>query len=825
MNQDPNQVKQQNNPTRKNPPSTANSAPIIHTKGGTVVHSSTLTLQFTYLNDAIQLLGPYVLFDRQLVQRIVHHEIDVDENTGVDNHLYTLAQLLKSHSLKETKPVGSPSLKKVHEAVEWLRDNIATNSPKKADMIEQFKANVTVQDVYDILYRIFDNEWLGYEDVKIFEKNGAYWIVESKPNGKTGKEVEVTNFVLRPVSKITVKNQDISRVYNEFQLIPNSKKHKPITVFLNTDNLSTVKNFQDTISLQAGIVEPRTFVPQSHMRGLSYKLTDLDWRHVEYATKKGTTVLGYERFEGDPNKYFCTPDGKVYKQDGTIADDVVFVHPKIRLEDDDESSTDMYGNMDYDPKKWPEILKFIASNFIKLNKKDVMLKIGGFFFSTIHEYNIRKVINEFPIFHVAGQPGSGKTLTVGSLAPYFGYASHTIQNFPPNTPALSKMLTVSYTIPLILDEYGGGNLEDGWDAEKMRRVHAIMKNVYIKGVERKLGRGEGGQGQFRYKMRNPLLSLGQRFIQADSVTDRTIQVIIDGSLKGTPEGDIAKRTADAFRDFEDKNFIVGYSLWSMNIDDEHVQNVVRHYLKENEKRKRELLLSISERQLSMLCAIQTGLHFFLELCKEYNLEDVVGYTQEDIYNLVVSQSKFNEEIATKASRNPLEHFLQDFATHIRTKAHISSGVYGVGQIVMAGQRRGESAKEPGKFGAKVLTEEACVYGHPFIAVKLDQLITILNTSLHNSRQVHVYSNIQPYLYSSFERAKKSGGDDLVLAPQGFKLNFSVDNSRSTGRYTIFNMKKLGELDEVFVNHEVIRKAAMGPIDYPTIESESDSEEE
>lgn len=797
----------------------------MQTSNGALVHSSTLTLQFTYLDNTIKVLGPSVLMDRQLVRSIVQHELSIDANTGVDNHLYTLAQLLKQHTLKEINATSNPTFKKAYEAYEWLKENIATNSPKKADMIEQFKSNVTVQDVYDILHRTFDNEWFGYEDVKIFEKNGAYWIIESKPNGKSGKEIEVTNFVLRPVSKITVKNQDISRVYNEFILVPNNKKHKPVTVFLNTDNLSTVKNFQDAVSLQAGIVEPRTFVPQSHMRGLSYKLTDLDWRHVEYATKKGTTVLGYERFEGDSDKYFCTPDGRVYRRDGTIAEDVVFVHPKIRLEDDDESSTDMYGNMEYDPKKWPEILKFVATNFIKLNKKDVMLKIGGFFFSTIHEYNIRKVINEFPIFHVAGQPGSGKTLTVGSLAPYFGYASHTINNYPPNTPALSKMLTVSYTIPLILDEYGGGNLGDGWDSEKMRRVHAIMKNVYIKGIERKLGRGEGGQGQFRYKMRNPLLSLGQRFIQADSVTDRTIQVIIDGSLKGTPEGDIAKQTADAFRNFEDKNFIVGYSLWSMNINDDIVQNVVRHYLKENERRKRELLLNISERQISMLCAIQTGLHFFLELCKEHNLAESVGYTQEDIYNLVISQSKFNEEIATKASKNPLEHFLQDFATHIRTKSQVTPGVYGVGQIVMAGQRRGESANEPGKFGARVLDEEACVYGHPFVAVKLDQLITVLNISLHNSREVHVYSNIQPYLYSSFERAKKTGGDDLVLAPQGFKLNFNVNNSRSTGRYTIFNMKKLGDLDEVFVNHKAIRDAAMGPIDYPVINPAEETEQE
>lgn len=801
---------------RKNPPQTTNS--------GAIVHSSTLTRQFTYLDNLMQVLGPSVIYDADLVKRVVEHTLNVDESTKVDNHLFNLAQLLKSHTLKEKKPIASPSQAKLYEANSWLREHMPTNSPKKADMIEQFKENSTVQDIYNALFHIFENAWVGYEDVKVYEKNGAYWIQEIKANGKQGKEIEVTNFKLKPVSKITVKNQDISKVYNEFVLNPSDPKKKPVTVFLNTDNFNTVKNFQDAISQQAGIVEPRTFVPQSHMRGLSYKLTDLDWRHVKYAVKKGTTVLGYERFENDNNKYFCTPDGRVFKQDGTVAKDVVFVHPKIRLEDDDESSTDIYGNMEYDPAKWPEILRFVASNFINLNKRDVMLKIGGFFFSTIHEYNIRKVINEFPIFHVAGQPGSGKTLTVGSLAPFFGHASHTINNYPPNTPALSKMLTVSYTIPLILDEYGGGNLGDGWDSDKMKRVHAIMKNVYIKGIERKLGRGEGGQGQFRYKMRNPLLSLGQRFIQADSVTDRTIQVIIDGSIKGTPEGDLAKQTADAFRNFTDKNFLVGYSLWSMRVDDKTVQNAVRHYLKENERRKKTHMLRISERQMSMLSAIQTGLHFFLELCKEYKLEDVVGYTREDIYELVLTQSKFNEDIATKASKNPLEHFIQDFATHIRTKSHQAAGIYGVGQIVMTGQRQGTAATEPGKFGARVLNDEACVYGHPFVAVKLDQLITELNRSLHNSKEVHTYSNIQPYLYSSFERAKKFQGDDLVLAPQGFKLNFVVGNNKSTGRYTILNMKKLGEIDEVFVNHKVIKDAAMGQIDYPKIDIEESEEE-
>jgi len=768
---------------------------------GVVNHHTTLTQQYNSISSLVQAIGPLVLFDSYMLKKVINHDYQVDEETMRDEHLDALALHLKQGVFQETNKISAPSRARLHKVIKWLKDNPHASQSEREEKIEHFNANITREDIYQSLQSVCKNAWQGYEDVVVLERDGAYWIQESKNNGKTTKDIEVTNYLLQPMSKIEVHNQDISKVYSEFLLCPQNPSKSSLNVFLNTDDFNTVKNLQDAIGLQAGIVEPRTFFPQSHMRGLSYKLTDLDWVGQEYAQKKGTTVLGYERFKGDLTKYFCTPSGKVYTHDGTVAENVVFVHPKIRLDDDDESSTDIYGNMKYTEQQWPKVLKFVAQNFLKLNKKDVMLKLGGFFFSTVHEYNIRQAINEFPIFHVAGQPGSGKTLTVGALAPFFGHASHTINNYPPSTPALSKMLTVSYTIPLICDEYGGGNQDDGWDSEKMKKVHAIMKNVYIKGIERKLGRGEGGQGQFRYKMRNPLLSLGQRFIQADSITDRTIQVSIDGSLKGTSEGDTAKHTADLFRDFKDKNFIVGYSLWSMRQDDDEVKDTVKMYLKANEQNKRANNLDISERQMAMLSAIQTGLHFFLKLCKEFKLDSDVGYSSNDVYDLIYSLDEFNSSIATQASKNPLEHFLQDFATHLRTRSMHSSGVYGEGNIAMVGQRTSDT---PGQYG-RGKAMEACVYTHKFVAIKLELLITELNRSLHNSKEVHTFGNIQPYLNSAFERAKRSGGDGLVLAPSQFKLNVPnpINGERSTGRYTLLRLDKLAEIDEVFEHHPLL----------------------
>lgn len=794
----PNNTSNQKNPidTVVSPSSSSKKS----TSTNLISHNANLSRHYNLIDNLVESLGPNVIFDIDILKRVIDHIYHIeDDEIGKDSYLMELAKVLKKNIFNETNRIASPDKNRLYKISVWFKDNALSSKAEKAEKTEQFNANITEEDIYLCLEKIFINQWSGYEDVEVLEKNGGYWIRESKNNGKQIKEIEVTNYTLRPKAKIEVYNQDISKVYSEFLLIPQNKNKKKLPVYLNTDDFNTIKSFQDSIGMQSGLIEPRTFFPQSHMRGLSYKLTELDWAGQDYANKKGTTVLGYERFKGDDAKYFCTPNGKVYKQDGTVAEDVVFVHPKIRLDDDDESSTDTYGYMGYDSKeKWLKVLKFVAQNIMKLNKKDVMMKMGGFFLSTIHEYNIRQAINEFPIFHAAGQPGSGKTLTVGALAPFFGHASHTINNYPPGTPALSKMLTVSYTIPLICDEYGGGNQDDGWDAEKMKKVHAIMKNIYIKGIERKLGRGEGGQGQFRYKMRNPLMSLGQRFIQTDSVTDRTIQVSIDGSLKGTPEGDIAKDTADLFRNFEDKNFIVGYSLWSMRQDDNLVKSTVLDFLKRNEKIKRDNNLEISERQMAMLSAIQTGLFFFLKLCKEYDLDKDVGYTGKDIENLIISLDEFNGSIATQANKNPLEHFLQDFATHIRTRSDSSRGVYGDGNLVMLGQR---NVKTPGSYG-RGKSMEACVYDHPYVAIKIELLITELNRSLHNSKEVHSYGNIQPYLNANFERAKRSEGDGLVLAPSQFKLNIPniKGSERSTGRYTILRLDKLAEIDEVFTYH-------------------------
>jgi len=624
------------------------------------------------------------------------------------------------------------------------------------------------------------------EDVQVYSEAGRYFIYKSE-NRKI-KKIPVTNFLLYPHSIVIVENKDIRKSLYKFEAV-SAMDGKTRTIILTPEDMASMAEFQKAVFRQANVIKPQIHDLQSHMRGMAYELTESAWKDLPHTEKIGTTVLGYERFSDMGEKYMCTPEGVVYKQDGVVAEDVVFVDPSIRIPGDNFVAADKYGNMDYTLEEWKNTARFLLERVMKLNKKDVMANIAGWFFANTQEYNIREINREYPLLHVAGPKSSGKSLTISSIKSYFGHADDSLEHFP-TPPVFVQDLTLSYTLPAIYDEYGGSDKNQGWSDFTFNEMHRIMKHVFDKSILKKAGKGEGGQGRFVYKIRNSLCSMGQTYIRDASIASRTTQVNIDGSIKGTAAGDLSLVVADELKNYNNKSFITGYTLWCMQQDDSYVQEQVRYYKNSNRRRVRELGLKYDERQQQNTSAIQTGLHLARKLALELGVD--IGYDEEYIEDLVVKNAEISDRLFEKTTDDALLAFLRDVSVHMKKygNAHSSSVIYGPSGLVTYG--KGPSSEACGQYG-RTQKRDACIYDHDYVAIKLKDMIAIVNADMQKrGKDAHDFASIQPYIESYFNKACNTKGDGLVIAPENYRYARREKGSRYQGWYTLFNMSVLSE---------------------------------
>jgi len=628
-------------------------------------------------------------------------------------------------------------------------------------------------------------------DVQVFIDNGRYAI--EKTTGKKTNIIYVTDFTLEPKSIITIDNRDIEAQLYNFEAVSAINKRRS-QVYLTAADFNTAGEFTKAIQRTAKSISPGVQDLQSHMRGMMYELKENVWRGMGNIDQIGTTVLGYERFVDDGEKYVCTVNGDVYNSKGEVISDVVFVDPAVRIPGDTFSLAKTYGNMEYDETKWIETAKFLLGKVMKANKKDVMANVFGWFIANIQEYNIRKEISEFPLLHIAGPKSSGKTLTIRALKQYFGHVRDDIDNFP-TPPIFTQNLTVSYTIPSIVDEYGGSDRNEGWSDFVYNEVHKILKSVYAKGVVEKGGKGDGGQGRFQYKMRNSSCTMGQTSIRDKSIADRAIQVNIDGSIKDTEEGDVAYNTCKELIDRKDKNFITGLMIWCMNIPDEEIKDLVRGYVKYNLQTVRREHLKYDNRQQQNTAAIQTGLHLALRLATEMGVD--IGFDEQYIKDTVVRNANMHENLFSQTTDDALVAFLRDVALHLKTVG--TSTVYGLGKIAFCEEGKGPDV--PGVYG-RSKRNDACIFDSKCLLMNVRNLIGIINKDLQkHGKNAHDFAAIQGYLSSEFHKAKARKGKGLVLAPESYRYAKRIDGTMMQGWYTVFRLNDLLEIDDAFGNNQ------------------------
>lgn len=139
-------------------------------------------------------------------------------------------------------------------------------------------------------------------------------------------------------------------------------------------------------------------------------------------------------------------------------------------------------------------LKEMLRNLFTCQKAELLGKLLGWYTACFWRQLFHKAYGKFPLMHVNGSAGSGKTDMNMTLAGLFYYRQEVKSLTPGSTPfALQQHLTASASIPMVLDEYK--------PHEMTRELHNKMKAIFRDAYNQKeLSRGGGSRESSDYRI-------------------------------------------------------------------------------------------------------------------------------------------------------------------------------------------------------------------------------------------------------------------------------------------------------------------------------------
>jgi len=595
-----------------------------------------------------------------------------------------------------------------------------------------------------------DQIWSGY--TYIGEENGSLYVLDKK------EKRSISNFTLKAKHAIMVQGKGGEKIHLFEIRVAGSNKVQDI--LLTSSDFNTIKELQRQLKLQAGNLSPRINGCANYMNDLGYKFIDLpDWGEE----KQGTSLLGLEVLE-DGKKYFCAPN-LIYDLDGKESKDIVAMGNNEANKDEMKNWT----NLEYDEKKWANIAKTFLENILHINRKEEMEILLGWAGAIPHDYVVRKEskLNYFPHCQIVGVPGAGKSTIMTLLKQYMGHNDSSPRAFP-SPFELSKLLNSSYTIPVVLDEYG-----KRWKQEMLDSMNRILVECFTRPYYSK---GTSTLESVYYKHKNPLMYGGQVGTSEKALMERVVQVTIEKAFQLSAQGAEARKKLDVLQNQKDKNFWVGYNLWCARHTNEEVLLVFNRY------RKHSISYISDERIANIYAVVMLGLHYMKKLAVE--LEVDMNVTDEDILSVPerVSGSSKIEDIE---EANPLKEFLSDVAQLGVTRGNTSylGTHFGTGKTV-AKMMITKPEYESGVYGEKKLP--ACIYGNDLLLVKIKEMVTTLNKENRNNK--YSAEEIMTFIDGEFAMSKANAPDiekrrtSLVLAPKSYKTR--------DGNYTAFNWAEI-----------------------------------
>lgn len=277
-------------------------------------------------------------------------------------------------------------------------------------------------------------------------------------------------------------------------------------------------------------------------QGLDPQVRTVMMRFVEQTKKKGTTRYVVTREGLDIVSIPHHEDDRFHKPFMVWADGYsVVLQPDIReagLNVAFAGYPDPRGVFKTDVSKAPQLAEWIdlpgnktkmrdtLQNLFHCQKPDFLGKIIGWHAACFWKQLFNKVYDKFPILHINGAAGLGKTETVLNIGNLFYYEKEVRPLSPGSTPfAMIQHLTASASIPMVLDEYKPHAMK----ADMHEKLKGMIRDAYN---QRDVARGGGSRESDDYRvlhesqMSGPMVFIAEAAEDEAAVMERVVLATI-----------------------------------------------------------------------------------------------------------------------------------------------------------------------------------------------------------------------------------------------------------------------------------------------------------
>lgn len=228
------------------------------------------------------------------------------------------------------------------------------------------------------------------------------------------------------------------------------------------------------------------------MQGAETHLRGLFMRFIELAKKKGRMLYIAKREGLDIFNIPNHPDPDLREPFGVWADGkAVILDPRVRGKKDLDVSfqgfPDPRGLFKTDLTDSPKLSKWLEEpgnmdslretlhSMFTCQKPDVISKMVGWFTACIYRAYFHRGYGKFPLLHINGAAGAGKTAMALTMSHLFYFNQEPKSLTPQSTPfAIQQHMASSISIPLILDEYKPHEMTQ----ELHNRLKLLFRDAY-----------------------------------------------------------------------------------------------------------------------------------------------------------------------------------------------------------------------------------------------------------------------------------------------------------------------------------------------------------
>jgi hypothetical protein len=189
-------------------------------------------------------------------------------------------------------------------------------------------------------------------------------------------------------------------------------------------------------------------------------------------------------------------------------------------------------------------------NFARAHTPEVMGKILGWAVSCFYAPLFHHVHNKFPMLHVYGPAGNGKTETVQGALRMFYHREDQAETTPNSSIfAIQQLVNGSASIPLLLDEYKPGTMQ----SDKLNQLRGVLRDVYNAKEVQRGGGSKTVKDNFNalstIKLQAPVTFIAEAPETETAIVERSVMVSFK-RLSGRQQVDCHSHALEFYKDME-----------------------------------------------------------------------------------------------------------------------------------------------------------------------------------------------------------------------------------------------------------------------------------